>query len=208
MLASLKALVHVVDDDPAVRDALTWALEREGLEVACHESAEAILRERLDDRPGCIVLDVMLPGMSGLDLQYLLLERRVPLPVILLTGHADVTLAVDAMKAGAFDLLQKPVDAVRLITCIRDAVLMDGQRRRALLDRAHVRRCLDHLTPREAEVLNLIVEANTTREIAEVLRISPRTVDVHRAHVLAKMEALSLADLVRMVVAARVVARP
>lgn len=198
-----RAMVHVVDDERSVREALRWALERDGLRVACHVSGEDFLKSVFESPPSCVILDLKLPGMSGLAVQAALIERHVAAPIIVLSAHLDVPAAVEAMKAGAFDVLQKPVDTGRLLACVRSAVLVEAQRGRAQAERAHVARCLERLTPREAQVLDLIVGACATRDIASTLGISPRTVDVHRAQILAKLEATSIADLVRMVVAFR-----
>lgn len=199
-----RPVVYLVDEDPVFRDTLQWALERDGLRVECYAVAAELLTAQLDEGPGCIVLDVRFPGTSGLDAQQCLATRRIRLPIIMLTDHADVALAVDAMRAGAFDFLQKPVDLEHLLVRVRTAVLLDAQQRRVTAEHAHVSRCLGLLTPREAQVLDLIVGACSTKDIASMLHISPRTVDVHRAQILTKMEAASVTDLVRMVVAHRV----
>lgn len=192
--------VYLVDDDDGVRDALRWLLEAEGFEVESYRRAEDFRPPMDDDRPGCLVLDFRMPGMTGLDLQRRLTELGCALPVILLTAHATVRMAIQAIKDGAFDVIEKPVDPATLVSRIRAAILLSAQTRSRHVERTRVAARHKRLTPREIEVLRHIVAGEPSKVIADELGISPRTVDVHRAHIMHKMEASSVADLVRMAV--------
>lgn len=195
--------VFVVDDDDAFRDSLEVLFESVGLEVETFDSA-AVFLDRLDpERRGCLVLDVRMPGMSGLELQAQLNERGVHLPTIFITGHGDVPMAVRAMKSGAVDFLTKPFSHQELLDLVQSALKGEAEgreredERRTILDR------LRRLTPREEEVMELVVEGHANKVIAHRLDISQRTVEIHRSQVMKKMEAASLAELVRMVLLAR-----
>lgn len=195
--------VHVVDDDAAVRDSIAFSLETADLKARTYDSAIALL-EALDGlEPGCIVTDVRMPDMNGIELVRRLKELKAPHPVIVITGHADVPLAIEAMKAGVVDFLEKPFDDEALIASIKrvleeqaDVIEEDGER-------AQVLARLETLSTREREVLEGLVAGHANKVIAYDLGISPRTVEVYRANVMTKMEARSLSELVRMTVLAR-----
>lgn len=193
--------VYVVDDDHAVRESLQWLIESVGLPVETFDSAKAFLT-RCETGPvrGCLVVDVRLPGVSGLDLQDQLRERGLYLPTIVITGHGDVPVAVRAMKAGALDFIEKPFSDQTLLDRIREAMDKDEQLH-ALRARCDVLvERYDRLTNREREVMQLVVAGRLNKQIAAELGLSHKTIEVHRAHVMDKMQADSLADLVRMAV--------
>jgi two-component system, LuxR family, response regulator FixJ len=191
--------IFVVDDDSAVRDALKLLLRSVGQAVETYGSAQEFLDAYSEDRPGCLVLDIRMPGMSGLELQQKLNEKHSILPIIFITGHGDVPMAVEAMQAGAVDFIQKPFRDQDLIDRINQALEKDGSNRAALGERNDIRRRLETLTPREREVLDLVVHGKANKVIAGDLKLSQRTVEIHRARVMEKMQASSLAHLVRMV---------
>lgn len=191
--------IFVVDDDSAVRDALKLLLRSVGQAVETFGSAQEFLDAYGEDRPGCLVLDIRMPGMSGLELQQKLNEKHSILPIIFITGHGDVPMAVEAMQAGAVDFIQKPFRDQDLIDRINQALEKDSSNRAALGERNDIRRRLETLTPREREVLDLVVHGKANKVIAGDLKLSQRTVEIHRARVMEKMQASSLAHLVRMV---------
>jgi two-component system, LuxR family, response regulator FixJ len=196
-------VVHLIDDDEAVRRSLAFLLTSSGFAVRLYESASAFL-EMLDGvQPGCIVTDVRMPGISGLDLQRQLKALHIVLPVIVMTGHGDISLAVEAMKSGAIDFIEKPFSDETLISSIRVAI--DRHARDAIQHRelAAITAKLRMLTAREAEILEGLVAGLPNKTIAYDLNISARTVEVHRANVMTKMSAGSLAELVRMVLLSR-----
>ncbi len=191
--------IFIVDDDAAVRDALKLLLRSVGQAVETYSSAQEFLDAYSEDRPGCLVLDIRMPGMSGLELQQRLNEKHSILPIIFITGHGDVPMAVEAMQAGAVDFIQKPFRDQDLIDRINQALEKDSANRAALGERNDIRRRLETLTPREREVLDLVVHGKANKVIAGDLKLSQRTVEIHRARVMEKMQASSLAHLVRMV---------
>lgn len=191
--------IFIVDDDAAVRDALKLLLRSVGQAVETFGSAQEFLDAYSEDRPGCLVLDIRMPGMSGLELQQKLNEKHSILPIIFITGHGDVPMAVEAMQAGAVDFIQKPFRDQDLIDRINQALEKDAANRSALGERNDIRRRLETLTPREREVLDLVVHGKANKVIAGDLKLSQRTVEIHRARVMEKMQASSLAHLVRMV---------
>ena len=191
--------IFVVDDDSAVRDALKLLLRSVGQAVETYGSAQEFLDAYNEDRAGCLVLDIRMPGMSGLELQERLNEKHSILPIIFITGHGDVPMAVEAMQAGAVDFIQKPFRDQDLIDRINQALERDSSNRAALGERNDIRRRLETLTPREREVLDLVVRGKANKVIAGDLKLSQRTVEIHRARVMEKMQASSLAHLVRMV---------
>lgn len=191
--------IFIVDDDAAVRDALKLLLRSVGQAVETFASAQEFLEAYSEDRPGCLVLDIRMPGMSGLELQQKLNEKHSILPIIFITGHGDVPMAVEAMQAGAVDFIQKPFRDQDLIDRINQALDKDSMNRAALGERNDIRRRLETLTPREREVLDLVVHGKANKVIAGDLKLSQRTVEIHRARVMEKMQASSLAHLVRMV---------
>ena len=196
---SARPTIFVVDDDSAVRDALKLLLRSVGQAVETFGSAQEFLDAYSEDRPGCLVLDIRMPGMSGLELQQKLNEKHSILPIIFITGHGDVPMAVEAMQAGAVDFIQKPFRDQDLIDRINQALEKDSSNRAALGERNDIRRRLETLTPREREVLDLVVHGKANKVIAGDLKLSQRTVEIHRARVMEKMQASSLAHLVRMV---------
>lgn len=191
--------IFVVDDDSAVRDALKLLLRSVGQSVETYGAGQEFLEAYSEDRPGCLVLDIRMPGMSGLELQQKLNEKHSILPIIFITGHGDVPMAVEAMQAGAVDFIQKPFRDQDLIDRINQALEKDTSNRAALGERNDIRRRLETLTPREREVLDLVVHGKANKVIAGDLKLSQRTVEIHRARVMEKMQASSLAHLVRMV---------
>jgi RNA polymerase sigma factor (sigma-70 family) len=191
--------VHVVDDDDAVRKAMCMLFRSDGLSTADYAAPDEFLDAVESSMTGCIVLDIRMPGMDGLDLQQRLQEREITMPVIFLTGHADVPKAVRAMKQGAVDFLEKPFDDEHLLTRVQYALAKGALQKHRKAERDQMAQRLEQLTPREREALNLIVAGRTNKEIADQLHISARTVEVHRARLMKKLEAESLSDLVRMV---------
>lgn len=197
---NLDPTVFVVDDDPDMRNSLRWLLESIGLRVETFATAEAFLETYAADRPGCLVLDVRMPGIGGLRLLEQLAEAGLPLPVILLTGHGEIAMAVQALKTGAFDFLEKPVPHQQILDRVRDALAVDRERRSRAAKRAAFSDRLAQLTQREYEVLNRMVEGESSKEIALALDISDRTVEKHRERLMYKMQARSAAHLIRLVV--------
>ena len=191
-------IVHIVDDDSAIRSSLSFLMKSVGFDSRAYASAEAFLDQADLDRLGCLVVDVRMHGMSGLELQQLLNERGSKLPVIIITGHGDVPMAVQAMKAGAVDFLEKPYDNELLITRIRQCLqeVSTEQNRESKVAKAKSQ--LAQLTPRELEVMNLLVAGKHNKAIADDLDISVRTAEAHRAKVMKKLHADSLSDIVRV----------
>ncbi len=199
-LASMpEPTIFVVDDDQAVRESLRWLIEAIGLAVETFGSPSEFLGAYDRDRPGCVVLDVRLPGMSGLELQEKLRARGIDIPVIMITAFGDVPTAVRAMKGGAADFIEKPFNDQELLDCIQRCVERNGTRRQEQSQRATILARLARLTTREREVLDLVVAGNTSTAIAEQLGIGRRTVDSHRARMMRKMEAKTVQALLRMV---------
>lgn len=191
-------IVHVVDDDPAMRDSLEFLLETAGLTARTYESGLALLEAAADLAPGCVVTDVRMPEMSGLDLVRRLAEAGVTHPVIVMTGHADVPLAVEAMKAGVVDFIEKPFDDEIFLTAVRGALNAGVQAEEQHSQDTAVKERLASLSTREHQVLEGLVAGRANKVIAYDLGISPRTVEVYRANVMTKMQARSLSELVRM----------
>jgi len=197
-----EAIVFVVDDDRAMRDSLRWLLESIGLTVRTYATAAEFLREHQPSQPGCLVLDVRMPGMSGLDLQAELVKRGAELPTIVVTGHAEVAMAVRAVKAGAIDFIEKPFSDQLLLDRVRQALEIDRQSREVRARREEARRRLASLSARDREVLELVAAGKANKEVAAALGLSPKTVEVHRAHVMSKMAVDSLAELIRVAILA------
>jgi two-component system response regulator FixJ len=192
-------IVHVIDDDHAIRRALIMLAEASGYAAMAHASAEDFLRDLDPDQAGCVITDLKMPGLSGMDLLRTVQSRDGDLPVVLITGHGQVALAVAALKAGAADFIEKPFDGDAFLAAVRDAL---DVRQAALARRREItglRLRVSRLTERETEVMALIAEGHSNAETALRLEISVRTVENHRAKVLEKMEARGLSDLVRMV---------
>ncbi len=196
-------VVYVVDDDEAVRESLRFLLETAGIAVDVHASAEAFLTAAQGRDVGCVLTDVRMPGVNGLQLQRRLHELGLPAAVIIMTGHGDVPLAVEAMKNGAVDFLEKPFDDTKLLDAVRRALEASRSMRAEASNAAAAAARLAMLTPREGEVLAGLVAGHSSKEIARDLGSSPRTIEVHRTRVMAKLGVHSLPELVRMVQAAK-----
>ena len=193
--------VFVVDDDADIRDSMKLLLEVAGFKVRSFTSARHFLADR-EPKLGCLIADVRMPDMSGLELQVEVSRRHIGLPVIIITGHGDVPLAVQAMKAGAIDFLEKPFDDDLMLASVKRAMEIGSQARSRSADAKLAKDLLSALTPRERSVLDRLVQGRPNKIVAHELGISPRTVEIHRAHIMTKMEASSLSDLVRLVLAA------
>jgi len=194
--------VFLIDDDPAIRDSLSLLLSLKGVRTQPFANAESFIETYRPDWPGCVLTDLRMPGMTGLELQAVLRERQVEVPVVVLTAHGDVATARAALKNGAFDFLEKPIDDVMLVEVLRNALRADRERRAAVTSRSSADARIERLTDREREVLALIAAGHQNREIATQLGISPRTVEVHKARIMEKLECHSLAELIRMNLAA------
>jgi two-component system response regulator FixJ len=190
--------VFIVDDDQAVARSLRWLIESVRLRVETFCSAQAFIDGYDAAKPGCLVLDVRMPGMSGLELQERLAAQRIHIPIIFITGHGDVQMAVRAVQAGAFDFVEKPFNDQDLLDRIQRAITRDAEWRDRDLQQARLRALFATLTPRETEVLDLVVEGLSNKAVANALGLSAKTVEVHRAKVMEKMHARSLSDLVKM----------
>ena len=195
---SRKASVFIVDDDDAVRGSLCLLLKSVGLPAIAYASAAEFLSAWQPEQSGCVVLDVRMPGMTGIELQHELNRRGAIIPVIFISGYADIPMAVEAIQHGAFDFLQKPFRDQEFIDRVQRALTTDAQRRDELAKHEVIRERFDSLTPREREVLNLVTQGKANKVMAGRLGISQRTVEIHRARVMEKMGAASLAHLVRM----------
>ncbi len=197
-MPSEKATVHVIDDDEAIRQSLAFLLQAAKLEVKTYSTAMAFLDALPDAASGCVITDVRMPGMSGVDLLRRLKELKIGVPVIVITGHGDVALAVEAMKVGAVDFLEKPFDDDVLLASVQSALKrQDGETKRHT-ERLEIEGRLAGLSNRERDVLGGLVAGRANKQIAFDLGISPRTVEIYRANLMNKMKAGSLSDLVRM----------
>jgi RNA polymerase sigma factor (sigma-70 family) len=192
------ATVFVVDDDTSVRTALKRLIQSLGLKVETFDSAQAFLKHGPHDGPACLVLDVRMPGMSGIELQHRLTRAGLGMPIIFITGHGSIPMSVQAMKAGAVDFIEKPFEDQKLIDAINIAIKKNKKFRTEHAEIKDLQRRVDSLTPREREVFILVVSGMLNKQIAFDLGMSEKTVKVHRARVMDKMKAKSLADLVRM----------
>ncbi|MBT2970889.1 MAG: DNA-binding response regulator [gamma proteobacterium symbiont of Ctena orbiculata] len=193
-----KPTVFVVDDDEEVRGALKLLFESVGLPVICYPSAVDYLDQFNELLPGCLVVDIRMPGMSGLDMQEKLAERPIHPPVIIITGHGDVPMAVRAVQAGAVDFIEKPFRDQILLDSVHRAIEMDAERRGEASRLSEIREHLNQLTPREREVLDLVISGMRNKNISEQLGITLSTVEAHRSRVMEKMQADSLSHLMRM----------
>lgn len=196
-----KSTVFVVDDDQAMRNSLKWLIESVGVQVESFASADDFLAQYQPGRAGCLVLDVRMPGMSGLELQEHLMRQNIHIPAVIITGHGDVPMAVRAMKAGAVDFIEKPFNDEALLDAIRRAIAYEEQQRSQQSEHLQIQQRLAHLTPREHEVMEMVTEGKSNKEIANALGVSAKTIEAHRARVMEKMQAGSLAELVRMALA-------
>ncbi|WP_097460699.1 response regulator FixJ [Mangrovitalea sediminis] len=195
--------VYVVEDDEAVRDSLALMLRSAGLNVATYSNANAFLSAWNEDMSGCLVLDIRMPGMDGMELQKALNEQHSLLPIIFVTGHGDVPMAVEAMKHGAVDFIQKPYREEELLDKIQSALKQDAEQRHSLQQKQDIVRRVQSLTPREREIMDRMIAGQANKVIAIELDISQRTVEIHRSRVMHKMGTHSLAHLVRMVLSVK-----
>ena len=202
-MTDIQQIVYVVEDDEAVRDSLELLLKSDGKPVKTYESANAFLKDYSDKMAGCIVLDIRMPGMDGMELQKKLNEKHSILPIIFVTGHGDVPMAVDAMKEGAVDFIQKPYREEALLEKIEAALEQDLEQRKTLDEKQEIIRRVKSLTPREAEIMDRMIAGQANKVIAIELEISQRTVEIHRSRVMHKMGTHSLAHLVRMVLSVK-----
>lgn len=193
--------VWIVDDDEAMRSSLKWLIESVGMRVESHPSADAFLKLHYPGRFGCLLLDVRMPGMSGLELLEHMAEKQMMPPTIIITGHGDVPMAVRAMKSGALDFIEKPFNDEVLLDAIRRSLTYEEERREVSSEVADLNARMTHLTPREHEVMAMVTDGMSNKEIANTLGVSAKTVEAHRARVMEKMQAGSLAELVRMAIA-------
>jgi two-component system response regulator FixJ len=198
--------VHVIDDDEALRDSLTFLLRTARIDVQSYPSAAAFLEALPEANLSCVITDVRMPGMSGIDLLRRLRERKICVPVIVITGHGDIPLAVEAMRIGAIDFLEKPFDDEVLIASVKAALRQKEGEAKRQGERADIEGRLAALSNRERDVLGGLVAGRANKQIAYDLGISPRTVEIYRANLMSKMKAGSLSDLVRMALIAGIVA--
>ncbi len=192
------AVIAIVDDDPSVRKGLERLIRSLGWQAETFASAQEFLDRPRTEAPSCLVLDLQLPGLSGLDLQKRMSEAGLETPIVFLTGHGNIPASVKAMKAGAVEFLTKPVDEQDLLRAIREAIELDRRTREELADKHELRRRYESLTAREQEVMEQVVSGLLNKQIAGELKITEDTVKFHRGHIMRKMQADSLADLVRM----------
>lgn len=198
MTPDIQPCVYVVDDDEPVRDAIGLLLESVDIRFETFGTAQSFLDAYTPERTGCLVLDIRMPGMSGLELQDHLKARNAPIPIIFITGHGDIPMAVEAMKKGAVDFIRKPFRDQDLLDRIHEALNEDADHRQQFADLESIRNRVAKLTPRETEVFERVAEGQANKVVAIDLNISERTVEIHRSQVMQKTEARTLADLVRM----------
>ena len=192
-------VVFVVDDDPSIRSSLKFLMSSVGLQVEGFDSADALLKRNLPDAPSCLVLDVRLRGLSGLDFQRQLAERNCHIPIIFITGHGDIPMSVRAMKAGAVEFLTKPFRDQDLLDAVRIALEKDRERRERKKEVSDLKERFNSLTPREQEVISMVVSGMLNKQIADQLATAENTVKVHRSRAMEKMQAQSVAELVKMI---------
>ena len=190
--------VFLIDDDPGVRDSLTLLLSLKDISTQPFANADSFLESYTPERVGCVLTDLRMPGMTGLELQTALRERHIELPVVVLTAHGDVATARAALKNGAFDFLEKPIDDAMLLDVLHNALRVDRERRSVAVQRSTSDERRERLTRREREILKLLTAGHSNREIATQLGISARTVEVHKARIMDKLECHSLAELIRV----------
>lgn len=202
----MKPVIHIVDDDEAMRDSLAWLLDGARFTLCTYTSAEDFLARMAslpaDGNPACLIVDIRMPGMGGIELYEQLLLRGVSTPVIFVTGHGDVPMAVEAIKRGAFDFVEKPFNEARLLGIIERAIEHDARHSSDSAQHHRLAQRLARLSPREREVLDLVIAGKMNKTIADALNISIKTVETHRARVMEKMDAHSLAELVQLTVQA------
>jgi RNA polymerase sigma factor (sigma-70 family) len=192
-------VVFVVDDDPSVRSSLKFLMSSVGLQVESFDSADALLQRKLPDAPSCLVLDVRLRGLSGLDFQRELAARNCHMPIIFITGHGDIPMSVRAMKAGAVEFLTKPFRDQDLLDAVRIALEKDRERRERKKEVSDLKERFNSLTPREQKVISMVVSGMLNKQIADQLGTAENTVKVHRSRAMEKMHAQSVAELVKMI---------
>lgn len=205
---SASPFVFVVDDDPEVRAAIELLMRSVRLNTRSFESAAEFLAEWKPNEPGCLVLDVRMPGMSGLELQSLLNERGAAIPIVFLSGHGDIPMALRAVRAGAVDFLEKPFKDQALIDAIHAALAQDSKQRSQKAGRESLKSLIDSLSPREAQVGHLIADGLSSPEIAKKLRLSPRTVEMHRARLMKRLGVSGIADVTRIMLEGRSLSAP
>jgi FixJ family two-component response regulator len=189
------SMIYIIDDEPAVRDSLSMMLEQEGYDVKTYEGGAAFLADYQKEHIGCAVIDVRMPEMTGMELQKLMIERHILLPIIFLTGHGDIPMSVEAIKSGAADFLTKPVTREKLLAAIRPA-LIESEKKLSQFDcEQEAKSLLERLTDREREVLILAINGFPNKEIARRLKISHRTVEIHKSKIMHKTGAINLLDL-------------
>lgn len=191
-------MIHIVDDDDAIRDALSLLMQAENIPYQTYSSAEEFLDQHAQLKLGCLLLDIRMPGMNGLELLDLLNKQDVSIPVIFITGHGDVAMAVNAMKAGATDFIEKPFDNERLLSIVNNCLVECVALNNTSQHRQELESRLARLTKREQEVMELLVDGKQNKVIAQELNISPRTVELHRSRVMEKLHAHSLSEIVRI----------
>lgn len=194
----MNPLIHIVDDDEAIRKSLCWLIGSVGLETKSYATADEFIEHYIDDRPGCLLLDIRMPGLSGLDLQDALTDLKTSIPIIFLTGHGDVPIAVRAFKGGAFDFLQKPCNDQILLDRINDAIKYHQKKRSQQSEINNIKQRINNLTKREYQVAEGVSQGLHNKDIAKNLGISPKTVEVYRHNALQKMHANSTAELTRL----------
>ena len=199
---SIKPVIHVVDDDDAIRDSIVWLLDGERYSVRTYATGEDFLARVEHLSPACVILDIRMPGMTGVEVHEQLTRNAVGTPVIFVTGHGDVPMAVEAIKRGAFDFIEKPFNEQKLTSIIERALQLDAQNAGQVAAQSVVTARLAKLSPREREVLDLVVAGKMNKTIADVMNISIKTVEAHRSKVMEKMCARSLAELVQAVLKA------
>jgi len=193
------SIVFVVDDDEAVRQSTAWLIESIGIKVITFESADNFL-EHYNNEPGCIVMDVRMPGISGLEAQEELVKREIDLPLIFITGHGDVPMAVRALKLGAFDFIEKPFNDQLLLDAIQRGIKQNSDNAATLAKNEDLHKRISALTPREHQVMSRVTQGKANKVIAHELNVSIKTIEVHRARMMEKMQANSVAELVKMTI--------